>query len=144
MSLAMYFYSREMILNTKISLISKLIEEMNMKTLIKVLIASSVIFSSVAFAHVNLEKSMPANNAMLMKPPAELSLSFSKDVRVIKLILKNNQDKEIELNFKPSKKSSTKFLWELPKLTPSNYMVDVTYLGEDGHKMKSKINFMVH
>ena len=37
-----------------------------MKKLIKFLTVISVVFSSAVFAHVHLEKSVPADNAMLM------------------------------------------------------------------------------
>ncbi|MGJ8680433.1 hypothetical protein [Paraglaciecola sp.] len=49
-----------------------------MKTLIKFLTVISVVFSSAVFAHVHLEKTVPADNAMLMKTPEELKLNFSK------------------------------------------------------------------
>ena len=56
-----------------------------MKTLIKFLTVISVVFSSAVFAHVHLEKSVPADNAMLMNPPEELTLMFTKEVRVVKV-----------------------------------------------------------
>ena len=49
------------------------------------------------FAHVHLEKSVPADNAMLMKTPEELTLAFSKEVRVVKVTLKNKQVKSLSL-----------------------------------------------
>jgi methionine-rich copper-binding protein CopC len=115
-----------------------------MKTLIKFLAVISVVFSSTVFAHVHLEKSVPADNAMLMKAPEELSLTFSKEVRVIKIILKNKQDDKIKFGFKPSKEANSEFSWKLPNLAPANYIVDVTFLGKDGHKMKNSFGFMVH
>ncbi|MDU0352691.1 copper resistance protein CopC [Paraglaciecola aquimarina] len=84
-----------------------------MKTLIKFLTVISVVFSSAVFAHVHLEKSVPANNAMLMKTPDTLALKFSKEVRVIKVSLKNKQGKEFKFGFEPSKASSSEFLWRL-------------------------------
>jgi len=115
-----------------------------MKKLIKFLTVISVVFSSAVFAHVHLEKSVPADNAMLMNPPEELTLVFTKEVRVIKVSLTNKQGEEFKFDFKPSKEASREFSWELPKLAPTNYIVDVTYLGKDGHKMKDSFGFMVH
>ena len=103
-----------------------------MKTLIKFLTVISVVFSSAVFAHVHLEKSVPADNAMLMNPPEELTLVFTKEVRVVKVSLANKQV------------ATSKFTWKLPKLAPANYTVDVTFLGNDGHKMKHSFGFMVH
>ena len=115
-----------------------------MKTLIKFLTVISIAFSSAAFAHVHLEKSVPVDNAMLMKTPEKLALAFSKKVRVIKISLKNKKGEKIKFGFKPTKEASAEFTWKLPKLAPANYVVDVTFLGKDGHKMKDSFGFMVH
>lgn len=115
-----------------------------MKTLIKFLAVISVVISSTVFAHVNLEKSIPADNEMLMSTPEKLTLTFSKEVRLVKVSLKNKQGKKVKFGFKPSKEASSEFSWRLPTLAPANYIVDVTFLGKDGHKMKTSIGFMVH
>ncbi|GHE92676.1 copper resistance CopC family protein [Thalassotalea profundi] len=115
-----------------------------MKKLIKFLTVISVVFSSAVFAHVHLEKSVPADNAMLMNPPEELTLMFTKEVRVVKITLKNKQGKKVNFGFKPTKEASAEFTWKLPELAPANYIVDVTFLGKDGHKMKDSFGFMVH
>ncbi|MCF2948820.1 copper resistance protein CopC [Paraglaciecola aquimarina] len=115
-----------------------------MKTLIKFLTVISVVFSSAVFAHVHLEKTVPADNAMLMKTPEELKLKFSKEVRLVKVSLKNKQGEKVKFGFIPSKEANGTFSWKLPKLSPANYIVDVTFLGNDGHKMKNSFGFMVH
>lgn len=115
-----------------------------MKALIKILAVTSIVFSSAVFAHVYLEKSVPSDNAMLMSTPEKLTLTFSKKLRLVKVSLKNKQGKKVKFGFKPSKEASNEFSWKLPKLTPANYTVDVTYLGKDGHKMKNSFGFMVH
>ncbi|KMT66767.1 copper resistance protein CopC [Catenovulum maritimum] len=115
-----------------------------MKKLIKFLTVISVVFSSAVFAHVHLEKSVPADNAMLMKTPEKLALTFSKEVRVVKVTLQSKKGEKVKFGFKPSKEASSEFTWKLPKLAPANYVVDVTFLGKDGHKMKDSFSFMVH
>lgn len=59
-----------------------------MKALIDFLALASVVFSSSVLAHVSLEKTVPAHNAMLMKSPEALSLIFNKEVRVVKVSVK--------------------------------------------------------
>ncbi|MCC2605331.1 copper resistance CopC family protein [Planctobacterium marinum] len=117
-----------------------------MKTLIKFLTVISLAFSSTVFAHagIKLESSLPANNAMLMEAPQELSLTFNKGVRLVKVSLKNKQGKKVKFGFKPSKQASQNYTWKLPKLSPENYVVDWVILGSDGHKMHGKFGFMVH
>ncbi|OKY26173.1 copper resistance protein CopC [Thalassotalea sp. PP2-459] len=115
-----------------------------MKTLIKLVTLTLFTFSSMIFAHVHLDKSIPADNAMLMKAPEELSLSFSKPVYLVKITLKNKQGKKITFGFKPAKNKNTAFSWKLPKLKPDNYVAEMIFLGDDGHKMTDNVSFMVH
>ena len=59
-----------------------------MKTIFKTLTLISLFFSSIAFGHISLKKSTPADNAMLMTSPTGLVLAFSSDVRVVRVVLK--------------------------------------------------------
>lgn len=115
-----------------------------MNTLIKIIMVVIMTFSVSALAHVSLKASMPTDNAMLMKSPETLSLSFTKNVKIVKLSLKNKQGEKIKFGFKPTKESNSEFSWKLPKLAPANYIVEATFLGKDGHKMKESFGFMVH
>ncbi|PKI14917.1 copper resistance CopC family protein [Colwellia sp. 12G3] len=115
-----------------------------MKKIIKLLIILSFTVSSLAFAHVGLNISIPKDNAMLMQSPESLVLTFTKEVRVVKVILKDSKDNEVDFGFKLNKDSAAEFSWALPKLIPSNYRVEWTIMGADGHKMKGKFGFMVH
>lgn len=114
-----------------------------MKTLIKVLTIVSLLLSVNAYAHVSLKTSMPADQAILSQAPQSLSLTFSKNVKIVKLTLKNQQGEKIKFGFKPTKQASNQFSWQLPKLTPANYTIAMTFLGKDGHKMKDSISFTV-
>jgi methionine-rich copper-binding protein CopC len=79
-----------------------------------------------------------------MKTPDELTLAFSKEDLVVKITMKNKKGEKVKFGFKPTKGAYTEFTWKLPKLAPANYVVDVTFLGKDGHKMKDSFGFMVH
>ena len=61
-----------------------------MKALVKSFAIFSVLLSSVALAHeaIEIKSSTPSKNAMLMEAPMELSVSFTKGVRLIKVGLK--------------------------------------------------------
>lgn len=117
-----------------------------MKTLINLITVMSIAFSSAVFAHagIKLESSAPIDNAMLMKTPEELSLKFSKEVRLVKVSLKNKSGTKIKFGFTPTKQATAYYSWSLPELAPSNYEVDWVVLGADGHKMHGKFGFMVH
>ncbi len=97
-----------------------------------------------ASAHISLKQSIPAQEAMLMQGPKELSLIFSGEVRLAKVIIKDEKNKTINFDFKPSATPSTDFNWSLPSLAQGTYTVKWTALGGDGHKMTGTFRFMVH
>ncbi len=115
-----------------------------MKTVIKFLSVITLIFSSATFAHVKLQSSVPADNAMLATSPQVLTLSFSKKVRLVKVLLTNNQEEQVNFGFKPTQEASKEFSWQIPLLSPATYNVEMIFLGGDGHKMKDSFSFMVH
>ena len=97
-----------------------------------------------ASAHISLKQSIPAQEAMLMQGPEELSLIFSGEVRLAKVIITDEKNKTINFDFKPSATPSTDFNWSLPSLAQGTYTVKWTALGGDGHKMTGTFRFMVH
>ena len=97
-----------------------------------------------ASAHISLKQSTPAQEAMLMKSPEQLSLIFGGEVRLAKVIIKDEKNKTINFDFKPSATPSTDFNWSLPSLAQGTYTVKWTALGGDGHKMTGTFRFMVH
>ena len=97
-----------------------------------------------ASAHISLKQSIPAQEAMLMQGPEELSLIFSGEVRLAKVIIKDEKNKTINFDFKPSATPSTDFNWSLPSLAQGTYTVKWTALGGDGHKVTGTFRFMVH
>ncbi|MDM7859937.1 copper resistance protein CopC [Alteromonas sp. ASW11-36] len=101
-------------------------------------------FNQQLLAHVSVTDTAPADNAMLMASPENISLTFSKASRIVKLTVRNRQGNKLETDFKPTKQAIVNFTLPLPTLTPDTYTVDVTFFGEDGHKMKHSFSFMVH
>ena len=97
-----------------------------------------------ASAHISLKQSTPAQEAMLMKSPEQLSLTFGGEVRLAKVIIKDEKNKSINFDFKPSATPSTDFNWSIPSLAQGTYTVKWTALGGDGHKMTGTFRFMVH
>ena len=97
-----------------------------------------------ASAHISLKQSTPTQEAMLMQSPEQLSLTFGGEVRLAKVIIKDEKNKSINFDFKPSSTPSIDFSWSLPSLAQGTYTVKWTALGGDGHKMTDTFRFMVH
>ncbi len=113
-----------------------------MKKYIAILFAAMTSMS--VLAHTGLTSSMPANNAMLMKSPEVIEVTFGNPVRLVSLSIANTKGEPIETAFKPSMEASDTFSYNLPMLMPSTYKVTWTIMGDDGHKMKGNFSFMVH
>ena len=108
----------------------------------------AIIFATMTsmsvFAHTGLTSSLPADNAMLMKSPEVIEVTFGNPVRLVSLSIANTKGEPIETAFKPSMEASDTFSYNLPMLMPSTYKVSWTIMGDDGHKMKGDFSFMVH
>ena len=104
----------------------------------------SLVLTFSASAHISLKQSTPAQEAMLMKSPEQLSLTFGGEVRLAKVIIKDEKNKSINFDFKTSSTPSTDFSWSLPSLPQGTYTVKWIALGGDGHKMTDTFRFMVH
>ncbi len=103
-----------------------------------------LVWSMSAAAHTHLTASVPADNAMLMKAPEVLSLTYSADVILLKVSLTDSKGKSVKFGFKPVTKAAAEFNWSLPALKPDTYVVDWTIVGKDGHKVQKQYSFMVH
>ncbi|MDO6719174.1 copper resistance protein CopC [Psychrosphaera sp. 1_MG-2023] len=111
---------------------------------IKILGATfALLLSQSVSAHISLLSTTPAIESMLMKSPEQLSMTFSAEVRVTKLVLSSDNE-QIDFNFKPIAKSARTFEWPLPNLKQGKYSVNWIVLGPDGHKMRGTYYFMIH
>ena len=115
-----------------------------MKLFNSAVVILGLVLTFSASAHISLKQSTPAQEAMLMKSPEQLSLTFGGEVRLAKVIIKDEKNKSINFDFKPSSTPSTDFNWSLPSLAHGTYTVKWTVLGGDGHKMSDSFSFMVH
>ena len=106
-------------------------------------ILSLVVLSNLASAHSSLKHSIPKDGAMLNKPPEELILEFSSQVKLVKLQLVEQSGKPIKLNSKPSKDFEITFSIVLPMLDAGSYKVKWIAMGKDAHKMKGDFPFTV-
>ncbi|MDG6098983.1 copper resistance protein CopC [Alteromonas sp. ZYF713] len=111
---------------------------------LKLLAAGLVLFSGFATAHVELYDASPAAGGMLESAPEELFLSFSGDVRIVKLKLTDAKGKGVDFGFKPVVEATDEMRWALPSLAAGKYTVQWTVMGEDGHTFQDSYGFHVH
>jgi methionine-rich copper-binding protein CopC len=101
-------------------------------------------FTSNAFAHADLEKTIPAANANLASAPTELVLVYEKPVMLMKLTLNEAiKGTDVNFNFKASSNLMETHKFPLPNLGEGQYTVNWTAMGKDGHNMSGSFTFVV-
>ena len=115
-----------------------------MKKYVAILLMTMTFTSASVLAHTSLTSSTPSDNAMLMKSPETLVLSFGAPVRLVSLKVVNANNEAVAFAFAPIMEAGKTFSYELPPLLPSTYSASWIIMGDDGHKMKGDFSFMVH
>lgn len=112
-----------------------------MKTIITSILC--LLFSATAMAHTGLKTSSPSHNSTLEHSPKNLSLQFNAKVRLIKLSLKDAQNKAIDIDFTATKQAASTFELPLMPLNSGNYSAKWIAISGDGHKVKGTIQFTI-
>ncbi len=115
-----------------------------MKTLILLALAHICwLIPGSLLAHTGLSASMPADGAVLKEPPAALELTFTEEVRLLRLSVTGEDGREMATGFQPSATARTHFAIPLPALGESAHTVHWTIMGSDGHRVEDSFSFTV-
>ena len=109
-----------------------------------VMLASVLAISTSALAHTGIKSTQPANEQTLETAPKHLTLNFSGSVRLMKVILKDGDDKDLKIDFKPTAKAADSFKIAVPDIENGGYTVSWTAMGKDGHKMTGDFSFLIN
>ena len=107
------------------------------------ILAGLLAINGSALAHTGIKTTEPANEEKLETAPKHLSLTFAGSVRLMKVILKDGDDKDLKIGFKPKVEASNSFEIAVPEIEIGEYTVSWTAMGKDGHKMTGDFSFMV-
>jgi methionine-rich copper-binding protein CopC len=118
-----------------------------MKTIWMLLLASAMAFggqSHPALAHAKMVKSVPANGATARAGLSDLTLGFSKPVRVT-LVKVKRTDKPIDIQVVKKGKPdfANSYNVTVTPLEPGAYDVNWTGVAKDGHVMKGTLSFKI-
>ena len=100
-------------------------------------------FSANLFAHTKLASSIPAADQVLSAAPEQLQLVFGADVRLMLLIVKQQDGAPIDFQFAASTTVGKTFTYPLPPIAAGTYSVEWAILGGDGHRMQGDFHFSV-
>jgi methionine-rich copper-binding protein CopC len=102
-------------------------------------------FTGHVSAHAMLEKSSPANEAVLSDAPKVLNLEFGHPTKLAKLKLINvdQTSKEIPVVINTSAPASKTYAVALPALKAGKYQAKWGTMSKDGHVMTGALSFTI-
>ncbi|MGI9523425.1 MAG: copper resistance CopC family protein [Hyphomicrobiaceae bacterium] len=109
-----------------------------------ILALTCVLGASGALAHSKVAKSVPAEGAIAKTGLSEITLGFSKPVRLMLVKVRNTKDKsDVKAEFKPAATFKSSFPFKVAPLDVGAYQVNWTAIAKDGHVMKGELSFKV-
>ena len=118
-----------------------------MRTILALLVATVMALGAgahPAVAHSKMAKSVPANGATAKAGLKNVTLGFSKPVRITVVKVKRaDPASEIAIVKKGKAGFADSYNFEVTPLEPGRYDVDWTAVATDGHVMKGTLSFTV-
>ena len=113
----------------------------------KTLILSVVLFLGAlpsALAHTHLEKTSPADGAILDSSPSELTFHFSEPTRLTATTVQKEGEKQpVALKSTANTPAKDVNLTFPSRTTPGKYVVSWRAVGADSHVMSGKFRFTI-
>lgn len=95
-----------------------------------------------AFAHSPLQKSMPANDAIIAEVPSEIALDFKGDIRLTRVTM-THAAHEADLDIDGLSTFQSDYTIPMQPMGPGTYQIEWRGLGDDGHPMNGSFSFTV-
>lgn len=108
-------------------------------------IAMLILFAAaaeLAYAHAELESSIPTDKAMLSAPLKEVVLDFSEAVNLTALSIERNGEAKKDLGPLPTD-AAQHFAVAAPSLSAGQYMINWRALSDDAHVVSGTLHFTV-
>lgn len=94
-------------------------------------------------AHTALAESVPGDGSTIAMSPEQLTLSFTEEVRLLKVGVTGSDNNAIDIGFTPNRDAKQLFAVALPNLPEDAYIVKWTVLGSDGHGVDGSFGFAI-
>ena len=103
-----------------------------------------VLGASVTLAHSKIAKSVPGEGVTVKAGLSEITLGFSKPVRLMLVKVRKTRFKEdVSPKFSPAANFGTSYSFKVPALAAGSYKVNWTAVAKDGHVMRGTLSFKV-
>jgi methionine-rich copper-binding protein CopC len=100
-----------------------------------------LLHASTLQAHTELSSIVPADGAVINQPLSALELSFTTDVRLLRLALMHAGQHSVDIGFKPTADTKRQFSVPFTNLQEGPYELQWTIIGADGHTMEGSSDF---
>ena len=107
------------------------------------LLGASLFLPNALLAHAALSGAMPGDGAVVNEPPKTIDLSFTEEVRLLRVSISSAERGEIDTGFTPSAEAASRFAVALPALGKGAYIVNWTIMGDDSHRVEGDFAFTV-
>lgn len=98
---------------------------------------------NIAHAHSDVNKTTPANGAVLSETPSTLDLTFADKIRIIRVELSHGPHANMELDLGEQTSFTNKIAVPTMDMGAGVYTVNWRGLGTDGHAMTGEFMFEV-
>ena len=109
-----------------------------------VALAICLLNATGALAHSTMNASTPAEGSAAAAGLSEITLGFSKPVRLMLVKVRNADRKtDIKADFKPASQYAASFPFQVAPLESGQHQVTWTAIAKDGHVMKGTLTFKI-
>ena len=122
------------------------IKRKDMRHILGIVFGLMLAFGSVTpgLSHSKMSKSVPSEGQTIQPGLSEITLGFSKSVRVMVVKVYNTtMATESKAELKPARNFATSYVFPVAPLNPGAHEVSWTAVAKDGHVMKGTLKFTV-
>lgn len=102
------------------------------------------LWSTVAFAHTEVNSTTPENGAVLADVPSHVIMTFANQIRLTRVQVTHDNEASIDLDLENQKNFSTRFEFPISDMGDGIYRIEWRGLAGDGHPMRGRFEFQVN
>lgn len=104
---------------------------------------AALVTAAPAFAHTAVRETNIAENATLVRAPADFTIVFSGATGLANVTLTDAAGRAVPLNYTPPRAMASSFAIPLPALAPGAYTLAWRTIAHDGHAMPGAVHFTI-
>ncbi len=103
-----------------------------------------IICTEGAWAHSKINKTMPADGAILKQSPQDIAFHFDKTIRITRIVLSHESSNAVGLDYLDGYEDyNNRFKLPIVSMGNGAYQVQWRGISQDGHVMQGDLRFAV-